>query len=123
MTADTGPCVAGKVAVDALVLQAAVPGVVVDAVGEAEGSLDDDTGCAGAVCGYARVVGSAAGKAVAGRGRQGLDTAARVDGGDGGVANEPVRSIERAEIDRALCILDTVVPKGWTVMSGRVAVP
>src|SRR6266581_5243507 len=58
-----------------------------------------------------QVVGSAAGKAVAGRGRQGLDTAARVDGGDGSVANEPVRSIERAEIDRALCVLDTVVPK------------
>src|SRR6266550_5548200 len=111
MAADTSPCVAGEVAVDALVLEATVPGAVVDAVGEAEGALDDDAGCARAVCRDARVVGSAAGKAVAGRGRQGLDTAARVDGRDGSVANEPVRSVEGAEIDRALCVLGTVVAK------------
>src|SRR5258705_1657324 len=111
MAADTSPCVAGEVAVDALVLQTTVPGAVVDAVGEAEGALDDDAGCARAVCRDARVVGSAAGKAVAGRGRQGLDTAARVDRRDGSVADEPGWSVERAEIDGALCVLGTVVAK------------
>src|SRR6266478_9328116 len=43
--ADTRPCVAGEIAVSALVLQTAVPGAVVDAVGEADGALGDDPGC------------------------------------------------------------------------------
>ena len=85
--ADTGPRVAAEIAVGALVLQTAVLGAVVDAVGEADGGFVDDAGCARAVCRNARVIGSAAGEAVAGGGGQGLDTAARVVGRDGSVAD------------------------------------
>src|SRR6202011_4464728 len=92
--ANTGPCVASEISVSALVLQTAVPGAVVDSVGEAERARDDDAGCASAVCRNTRVIRSPTSEGIGSRPRQGLDTAAGVVGRDGSVADEPGWSVE-----------------------------
>ena len=65
---------------------------------------------AGAVCRNARVIRSGASEAVAGRGRQGLDAAAGVDGGNGSVTDQLAGGgAECAEVGGALCVLSTPV--------------
>src|SRR5260370_34948134 len=108
MSGNPSQCVGGEVAVGTLVLEATVLGAVVDAVSEAEGALDDDTGCACGVCRNARVVRSPTGKAVTGRGRQGLDTAARVHGCEGSVANAGGWGMQPEELDQTLEVLGTL---------------
>src|SRR5258708_4762354 len=117
--ADTGPCLAGEVAVGALVLQTAELRAGVDTVGEAGGAFDYDTGCAPAVCRYARVVGSPTGEGISdSRRRQGLGVAARVGCCDGSIANELGWRVDRAEIDRALRVLGAGVSEDVELRRG-----
>src|SRR5271156_1967759 len=49
-TRQTGPRISCEIAVDALVLQAAVLGAVVQTISESNGSFENDPGCSEAVC-------------------------------------------------------------------------